>query len=68
MATWRQEVTFLVFKNILNIFQRWKKNFVSPRSHVISSILTRGFHALRISCRRIQPYENRAFKKCKINN
>ena len=59
MATWRQEIALLVFQNILNIFQHWKRNFVSPRSHVISSILTPGFHAyaLRISCTRIQPYD-----------
>ena len=35
MTAWRYEISLLVLKNI---FQHTKRNFVSPRSHVISSI------------------------------
>ena len=46
MAAWRYEISLLVLKNISlvrcahswNIFQHSKRNFVSPRGHVISSI------------------------------
>ena len=34
MTTWRYEISLLVLKNI----QHSKRNFVSPRGHVISSI------------------------------
>ena len=34
MAAWRYEISLLMLK----IFQHLKRNFVSPRSHVISSI------------------------------
>ena len=33
MAAWRYEISLLV----LNIFQRWKRNFISSRGHVIPS-------------------------------
>ena len=46
MAAWRKEMSLLVLKNISlvpfvhswNIFHHSKRNLVSPRSHVISSI------------------------------
>ena len=46
MATWRYEISLLVFKNISlvrcthawNILQHSKRNFVSPRGHAVSSI------------------------------
>ena len=46
MTAWRYEISLLVLKNISlvrcahswNIFQHSKRNFVSPRGHVISSI------------------------------
>ena len=46
MAVWRNEIYFLVLKNfslvrgpnLWNIFQHSRRNFVSPRSHVTSSI------------------------------
>ena len=47
MAAWRYEISLLVLKKyftserrerVLNIFQHSKRNFVSPRGHVISSI------------------------------
>ena len=46
MAAWRYEISLLVFQNIslircthsFYIFQRSKRNFVSPRGHVISSM------------------------------
>ena len=45
MTAWRYEISLLVLKNIslvrANIFQHSKRNFVSPRGHVISSIFDR---------------------------
>ena len=46
MAAWRYKISLQVLKNISgvravnewNIFQHSKRNFVSPRGHVISSI------------------------------
>ena len=46
MAAWRYKISLRVLKNISrvsavnewNIFQHSKRNFVSPRGHVISSI------------------------------
>ena len=46
-AAWRYEISLLVLKNISlvccthlwNIFQHSKRNFVSPRGHVMSSII-----------------------------
>ena len=40
MAAWRYEISLLVLKNIslVRIIQHSKRNFVSPRGHVISSI------------------------------
>ena len=44
MAAWRHEISLLVLKHYtlllrsLDIFQHSKRNFVSLRSHVISSI------------------------------
>ena len=35
MIAWRYEISLLVLKNI---FQHSKRNFVSPRGHVISSM------------------------------
>ena len=39
MPAWRYKISFSCLKNIYNIFQHSKRNFVSLRSHVISSIL-----------------------------
>ena len=46
VVAWRYEISLLMLKNIslvrcahsLNIFQHSKRNFVSPRGHVISSM------------------------------
>ena len=46
MAAWRYEISLLVLKkyftcslhSLVNIFQHWNRNFVSPRGRVISSI------------------------------
>ena len=42
MAAWRYEISLLVLKKYFtserNIFQYSKRNFVSPRGHVISSL------------------------------
>ena len=51
MAAWRYEISLLVLKkyftrslhSLVKYFQHLKRNFVSPRSHVISSIYQTSF-------------------------
>ena len=43
MTAWRYEISLLVLKNI---FQHSKRNFVSPRGHVISSMSNSRFQIL----------------------
>ena len=38
MVAWRYEISLLVLKKIFYCFQHSKRNFLSPRVHVISSI------------------------------
>ena len=38
MAAWRYEISLVVLKKKIHIFQHSKRNFVSPRGHVISSV------------------------------